>query len=132
MSGHPRHPPGWCNSGVKEILARNPSVVLKRMISEIIYPHCVDVHVRLPLLRISLECKAYRDLGELTGCSVQFRYCLRFQLNFLLLFRKSVLKSGQTNFCFLNKFQTTTELVRAVKYNCKHLPPSDLAMSNQF
>ena len=26
FSGHPRHPPGWYNSGVKEILAKNPSV----------------------------------------------------------------------------------------------------------
>ena len=26
FSGHPRHPPGWYNSGVKEMSARNPSV----------------------------------------------------------------------------------------------------------
>ena len=26
FSGHPRHPPGWYDSGVKEISARNPSV----------------------------------------------------------------------------------------------------------
>ena len=54
------------------------------------------MHVRLALLRRSLECKAYRDLRELTGCSVQFRYCLRFQFEFLQIFWfwKSMLKYG--------------------------------------
>ena len=28
FSGHPRPPPGWYNSEVKEILARNPSVCI--------------------------------------------------------------------------------------------------------
>ena len=39
--------------------------------------------IRLWLLCGSLECKANRDLQEVNGCSVWFRYCLRFQFNFL-------------------------------------------------
>ena len=40
----------------------------------------------------------------LTQIVIEFRYCLRFQFDFLQIFWfwKSILKSGQINFCFLN------------------------------
>ena len=36
FSGHPRHPQGFNNSGVKEVLGRNPSVRLIKQKSDVI------------------------------------------------------------------------------------------------
>ena len=80
------------------------------LILEIICPHCVDMHVRLPLLCRSLECKAYRDLGELTGCSVQFRCCLRLKTKFVYLLILVDCKV-HNKLSFLNRIQTKIEWV---------------------
>ena len=70
----------------------------------------------VPLLCRSLECKAYRDLGELTGCSVQFRYCLRLKIKFVHLFWLIV--KCTTNFPFRTEFrQKLSECMVSIRVN---------------
>ena len=67
FSGHPKHLPGWYNSGVKEILARNPSVCLKktRMRKNIL-------HMFRAIVRFLLSTPSLSKLHQLEPTYTQF------------------------------------------------------------